>query len=183
MPLPNSEAGMKINSGQTEDKGKRIVTFKLGGETYGVDISRVQEVIHNQNVVSVPNAPSFVPGIIQVRNRVIPVVNLNERLAIGDRKEREKKRILIIETGERSFGIVVDDISRVMIIDDSMCETLPTSVVADQEKNCIKKLAKTDEGLIIILSPENILSRSELKELENMETYNLEENKHAVSAE
>jgi len=171
---------MKSNS--TTGKGdRRIVTFRLGKEIYGVDIFKVQEVIHNRQVVSIPNSPPFVEGIIQVRERIIPVVDLKKRLSINHDGRGEKKRILILELEERALGVIVDDISRVMSLDEEMIESLPESVIDDRNTNCIKKLAKSRAGLIIVLSPEHILSTKELEQLEEMDISS-KEDKDAATA-
>lgn len=137
-----------------------MVTFLLGREIYGIDILKIQEVIHFQEVIRIPNAPEFVEGVTQVRDRVIPVVDLKRRLGILDASD-SRHRIVILELDGQSLGVVVDDISMVLTLDASDYEVLPESVMDDRETACISRLAKADSGLIIVITPERILSRRE----------------------
>lgn len=146
----------------------QLVTFLLGRETYGIDIFKIQEVLHFQNITSIPNAPEFVEGVIEVRDRVIPVVDLKKRLGIAT-GTAPKKRIVILDFDEQPLGVIVDDISKVLLLETSNFEALPEAVVGDRDKACIARLAKTDDGLIIVVSPERILTRHEKEALKNFE--------------
>jgi purine-binding chemotaxis protein CheW len=149
-------------------KEGQLVAFRLGREIYGIDIFKIQEVIHLQKITSIPNSPEFVEGVIEVRNQVIPVVNLKKRLGICE-DEGDKQRIVILDLDDQVLGVVVDDISKVLQMDSEGYETLPDAVMGDREKACITRLAKTDDGLIIIITPERILSRMEIETLKDLE--------------
>lgn len=148
---------MSIQSGQNQ-----LVTFRLGSETYGVPISRVREVLHFRPVTRIPQAPEFVEGVIQVRDHVIPVVDMRRRLRI-DADATRARRIIVLDL-PRPLGIVVDDISRVFRLEEESFEELPEAV-AGEGGGCISRLAKTDDGLVIIIAPERVLARSEAEEL------------------
>ena len=120
---------------ESGDNGQ-LVTFRLGIETYGIDIFKIQEVLHFRKITSIPNAP--------------------------------EQRIVILDM-ERPLGIIVDDISKVLQLDASQYEALPEAVVGDHDGNCIARLARTEEELIIVISPERILTRRESKLLETFE--------------
>ncbi|MGA1791397.1 MAG: chemotaxis protein CheW [bacterium] len=149
-------------------KDGQLVAFRLGREIYGIDIFKIQEVIHLQKITSIPNSPEFVEGVIEVRNQVIPVVNLKKRLGICEDKG-DKQRIVILDLDDQVLGVVVDDISKVLQMDSEGYESLPDAVMGDREKACITRLAKTDDGLIIIITPERILSRIEIDTLKDLE--------------
>ncbi|MGA1790459.1 MAG: chemotaxis protein CheW [bacterium] len=146
----------------------QMVTFRLGEEMYGIDIFKIREVIHLQKISSIPNAPKFVQGVIKVRDQVIPVVNLKKRLSIKG-NEGDKERIVILDLEDHLLGVIVDDISKVLKLESENYETLPDTVVREGEKACITRLAKTDDGLIIIISPDHILNRRERKALKDFE--------------
>lgn len=152
---------------RTIEKSKRdqLVTFRLGREMYGINIFEIQEVIHYREITSIPNTPEFVEGIIQLRNQVIPVVDLKKRLGI-EGEEQEKRRIVILELDERLLGIIVDDISTVFQLESSNYEDLPEAVVGDRSKTCLNQLAKIDDMLIIIISPDRILNGKERQVLD-----------------
>jgi len=146
----------------------QLVTFRLGQETYGIDIFKIREVIYLQRIRVIPNAPEFMEGVIKVRNQIIPVVNLKKRLGIQGSKE-DKPRIMVLDMDEQLLGIIVDDISKVLKIDSGSYEVLPDTILEDREKACITRLAKTEDGLVIIISPERILGRKERKALKGLD--------------
>ncbi len=157
-----------MDNGLIENKEEgQLVTFLLGRETYGIDIFKIQEVLHFQKITSIPSAPGFVEGVIEVRERVIPVVDLKKRLGVK-KAEQAKQRIVILDLDE-PLGVIVDDISKVLMLEAEDYEVLPEAVVGDREKACISRLAKTDEGLVIIVSPERILSRGEIETLKDFQ--------------
>ena len=166
-----------IGSGE---KGQ-LVTFRLGRETYGIEIFKIQEVLHFQEITVIPNAPEFVVGVIELRDRVIPIVDLRKRLDVGE-NGGNKRRIVILDLDERPLGVIVDDISQVLLLEPSQYEALPEPVVGDRAKNCIARLAKADDKLIIVISPERILTRREKEVLEDFENHREQEQMNAVSS-
>ena len=162
------------------EDGTQLVTFRLGQETYGIDIFKIQEVIHLQKISSIPNSPKFVEGVIDVRDQVIPVVNLKKRLGVRE-DGGDKQRIVILDLDEQVLGVIVDDISKVIKLESKNYEILPDAVMGEGEKACITRLAKTEEGLIIIISPERILSRREKKALKDFEQTQKQESLDAAS--
>ncbi len=160
-------------------KRRQLVTFQVSRETYGIDIFKIQEVLHFQKITTIPNAPEFVEGVIQVRNQVIPVVDLKKRLGLTEHGA-SRKRIVILELGERPLGVIVDDVSKVLLLGESDYEPLPEAVVGNQDRACISRLAKTDDGLVIVIAPERILSKSELAVLREFE---LEQERQEKQAE
>jgi len=144
----------------SENNGNgQVVTFRLGRETYGIEIFKIQEVLNFQKITPVPNAPEFVEGVADVRDRVIPVVDLKRRLMVTE--EGEGKRRIVILDLKHPLGIIVDDISKVIMLDASQFETLPDVMFGNDDSNCITRLAKNNDELIIMISPERIISRRE----------------------
>ncbi len=168
---------MKNNS----QKGQ-LVTFLLGQETYGIDIFKIQEVLHYRDVTTIPNAPTFVEGVIQVRDRLIPVVDLKAKLGIDDTGQ-SKKRILILDLGRQYLGVVVDDISKVLMLSDSCYEDLPDAVIKDPERECVTSVAKVDDQLVIIIYPERILTSGQMQALQDINQTLLEELANDASAD
>jgi len=162
----------------------QLVTFKLGAEIYGIDIFKIQEVLNLKKITAIPNAPEFVEGVIDIRDRVIPIVDLKKRLNVST-EENGKRRIVVLDL-ERPFGVIVDDISKVLHLEASQYEVLPETVVGDHDRNCISRLAKSNDELIIVISPERILSRRESETLrefqkeQNIEDQKTEGNNDAV---
>lgn len=158
-----------MNNTRVGENGEsKLVTFSLGREIYGIDIFKIREIIHFQEITSIPNAPEFVEGVIQVRNRILPVVDLKKLLGIKE-NAKTKRRIVILDLDEQLVGVIVDDISKVLTLDDSSYEALPEAVIGDNGAVCISRLAKTPEGLVIVLSPELILSQKEKERLKYLQ--------------
>jgi purine-binding chemotaxis protein CheW len=147
---------------------EQLVTFKLGKETFGIDIFKIKEVLHFHDVTRVPNAPEFVEGVIELRDQVIPVVDLKKRLGLGG-VGNGRRRIVILDLPDRPLGIIVDDISKVLHIVLSRFESLPEALVDHGGEGPVSELAKSESDLIIVLKPEKILNRSEREAIVNLE--------------
>lgn len=156
---------MKNISLDNKESGQ-VVTFKMGKEIYGIDIFKVKEVLSMMDVTAIPNAPDFVKGVVQVRERVIPIIDLRKRLGL-EKASGAKSRIVILDL-ERPIGFVVDEIDKVVNLKQAQIEAVPDAVVGDVESSCIGNLAKCDDRLVILLSPEKILSGSQMKALDGL---------------
>src|ERR1700682_2246393 len=107
---------------------RQLVVFQLGAELYGVEISRVHEIIRLQAVTRVPRAPGFVEGVINLRGKVIPVVDLRRRFGLPGTEHTRATRIVVVEIGDQVIGIVVDGVSEVLRVNTSTVEP-PSPVV------------------------------------------------------
>lgn len=145
-------------------KERQIVAFSLGTETYGVDIASVREIIPIQKIVSVPRAPDFVEGIINLRGRVIPVLDLRKHFGFEQKKGDPNQRIVLVEAGTESIGVIVDAVSSVLRISDDSVEP-PASVIVGPEIEYIYGIAKVDGGLIVLLDLTRIISDAEKRTL------------------
>jgi len=105
--------------------GEQLVSFVLGTEQYAVPISQVKEIIHHCNATKLPATPKYMEGIINVRGKIIPVINLTAMLKLAPTAATEK-RIVIVETSSLEFGIVVDAVSEVIRIEQSNIEPNPS---------------------------------------------------------
>lgn len=143
---------------------RQIVAFSLGTETYGVDIASVREIIPIQRIVSVPRAPSFVEGIINLRGRVIPVLDLRKHFGFEQKKGDPNQRIVLVEAGSESIGVIVDAVSSVLRIPDD-CVEAPASVIVGPEIEYINGIAKIDKDLVVLLDLTKIISDVEKKTL------------------
>ncbi|MDD5222974.1 MAG: chemotaxis protein CheW [bacterium] len=158
---------MEPVTGRSREKG-RIVIFRLGQEQYGVEILRVKEVIHSQEVRAFPDGPDFIQGTVRSRNRRIPVLDLKRRLGVGG--GTEGKQVIMIFDTEIPFGVAVDEISQILNLDLRGCEFLPREIMGeDREESCVGRVAKTENELILIITPEQILTRAEKEILKNLE--------------
>ncbi len=147
----------------------KYLTFSLKGEEYGIGILKVKEIIGMMPITSVPRTPSFVKGVINLRGKVIPVVDLRLKFEMDSIPYTEKTCIIVVEIESSDtivfIGIVVDAVSEVLNIKEEEIENAPsfgTSVNTDY----ILGMAKIDSGVKILLDIDKVLSAEEITAIE-----------------
>jgi purine-binding chemotaxis protein CheW len=149
----------------TSGDERQLVVFQLGAELYGCEISRVHEIIRLQSVTKVPRAPAFVEGVINLRGKVIPVVDLRRRFGLPTADHTRASRIVVVEIGDQVVGIVVDGVSEVLRVNSAIVEP-PSPVVAGIDSEYLHGIAKLADRLVILLDLDRILAREERRALE-----------------
>ena len=144
---------------------RQLVVFQLGAELYGVDIARVHEIIRLQTITRVPRAPSFVEGVINLRGKVIPVVDLRRRFGLPTAEHTRATRTVVVEIGDQVVGIIVDSVSEVLRVNTSTVEP-PSPVVAGIDSEYLHGIAKLPERLVILLDLDRVLAREERRAIE-----------------
>jgi len=144
---------------------RQLVVFQLGAELYGVDIARVHEIIRLQSITRVPHAPSFVEGVINLRGKVIPVVDLRRRFGLPTSEHTRATRTVVVEIGDQVVGIIVDSVSEVLRVSTSTIEP-PSPVVAGIDSEYLHGIAKLPERLVILLDLDRVLAREERRAIE-----------------
>jgi len=137
----------------------QFVTFTLGNEEYAVDILNVQEINRITEITMVPNAPSYVEGVINLRGKVIPVINLRKKFQFEDKPTDDTSRIIIMEIQGITNGLIVDSVSEVLRIPSSSVEPTPP-MSAEVHSQFIKGIAKLDNRLIILIDLDNLIGES-----------------------
>jgi purine-binding chemotaxis protein CheW len=155
--MPNTIG--KDAEGTTEEMFQ-LVSFTLGGEEFGVDILRVQEINRMVTVTTVPNSPSFVDGVINLRGKVIPIIDLRTRFGMSRKEHDKNTRIVVIELKNNIVGFVVDAVSEVLRIPRSVCEP-PPAVVSGIHADYITAVGKLEDRLLILLDLEKVFSVEE----------------------
>ncbi len=143
----------------------RLVTFFMGDEVYAVEVSRVREVMNLEKVVAVPNSPEFIEGVIEVREKVVPILDLRKKLGAGAPSAKRKSRIIVLEMETASLGAVVDDVKTVVTEDKSKYMPVPQAVLDGKNPGCVVGMVKTEEGLVLVLAPEKMLTGEEIESL------------------
>jgi purine-binding chemotaxis protein CheW len=138
----------------------QLVTFSIGDEEFGVDILKVQEIIRTMEITKVPRAPMFVEGVINLRGKVIPIIDLRKRFGLETKSHDKNTRIIVIEINNMIVGFVVDSVSEVLRIPASTVEP-PPPVVAGLESEYISGVGKLEDRLLILLDLNRLLSREE----------------------
>lgn len=145
----------------------QLVSFKIGNEEFGVDILRVQEINRMMEITKVPNAPDFVDGVVNLRGRIIPVVDLRTRLGMPRAEHDSKTRIVVVDLDGKTVGFIVDEVSEVLRIPKNITEP-PPDMVAGIEADYITAVGKLEDRLLILLELERILSTDETAQLDGV---------------
>ena len=141
---------------------EHLATFFLGREEYGVDVRLVQEIIRVSEITPVPRAPEFIKGVINLRGRIIPVVDLKRKLALGEVEVARQSRIVVVKIKERLIGLLVDGASQVLKVPVSTIEAAPDEVT-EIDATAVRGVAKLPGRLIILMDLTKTLAL-ELKE-------------------
>jgi purine-binding chemotaxis protein CheW len=128
---------------------KQLVVFTLASEAYGVDIGAVREITQMQNITRVPRTADFVDGVINLRGRVIPVVDLRKRFSFPTVGRNKNTRIVVVDIGGQDIGVVVDAVTEVLrVAADSIAP--PSPIITTAESDYLLGVAKLAERLIIL---------------------------------
>lgn len=133
-----------------EDAERQLVVFDLAGEIYGVNIETVREIIRMQAVTFVPDAPDFVEGVINLRGRVIPVIDLRRRFGLTVTEETNESRVLVVDSEGEDLGVIVDAVTEVQRITEDSIEPV-SNLVSTEESEYIVGITKVEDQLIILL--------------------------------
>ena len=149
---------------------EQVVGFRLGGEEFAVAIADVQEIIRVPDINQVPNTPSYVEGVIALRNRLLPIVNLRKRFGLDAGEiDREENRILVIDVRGQVTGLLVDEVSEVLSMPLTAIGETP-AIIASSQADRLRGVAQLDDGkrLMMLLDAGKLLSSSEAKDLKAM---------------
>lgn len=138
----------------------QLVVFELGDESYGVDISRVQDINRMQEITEIPHAPESVVGVINLRGRVIPVIDLRKRFGLPAAPNTKDTRIVVVHMEHNLIGMIVDAVSKVLRIPADIVEP-PSPVLASIDSSYLRGIAKLDDNLVVLLDLDFVLSRHE----------------------
>ncbi|HEY4716583.1 MAG TPA: chemotaxis protein CheW [bacterium] len=147
-------------------KNLHIVVFSLGKELYGLGIDSVHEIVRVPDITSLPDSPVFLEGVINLRGKIISVIDLRKRFRLEGTAEITAAKILVIENEGNKIGILVDSVAEVLKIQPDAVEK-PPEIVSAIGIDYIKGVIKVEEKLIIILEIKKILSVEEMKKLGN----------------
>jgi len=137
----------------------QIVSFHVGGEEFGLDILRVQEIIRPQDLTRVPNLPEFVEGVINLRGNVIPVIALRKCFGFDASDHSKQTRIVVVEVNSGVLGFVVDSVSEVLRIPGSTVE--PPPKLGKVEREYISGVAKLEGRLLLLFDVDKLMNASE----------------------
>ena len=152
---------------QATSQERQLVVFDLNEEAYGVDIGAVREIIRMQEITRVPRAPDFIEGVINLRGKVIPVVDLRTRFEMPKGKRDTDNRIVVVDVSGQDIGMVVDAVTEVSRVASSSIEP-PSSVITTEDSGYLTGIVKTDEKLIILLEIAKVITSRETIDLSSV---------------
>jgi purine-binding chemotaxis protein CheW len=148
-------------------KDVQLVGLRIGRETYGVPIAIVREIVRVPEITAVPNAQEFVEGVINLRGKIISVVDLRKRFGGATSDNNKKNRVVVVELENRTVGLIVNAASEVLKIPPSEIEP-PGSVFPEGEIDYVTGVGKLDGRLVILLDLNKVLKTTELRHLEEL---------------
>lgn len=144
----------------SEDPVLQWVTFHLAGETYGVNVMQVQEVLRYTEIAPVPGAPLYVIGIINLRGNVVTVIDTRNRFGLSPGEITDNTRIVIIEAEKNVVGILVDSVAEVVYLRQSEVETAP-NVGNEESAKFIQGVCHKNNELLILIELDKLISDEE----------------------
>lgn len=156
-PQSNSQTGEQL----------QLVSFSVGEELFAVDILRVQEINRMMALTKVPQSPDGVEGVINLRGRIIPVLDLRVQFGFPRAEHNEHTRIVVVEVSGQTVGFVVDSVHEVMRIQSSIVEPNP-QMSTSIDSSFVSGVAKLDDQLLIMIELDNLLSPESLGRVTRM---------------
>ncbi len=138
-----------------ENQARQLVVFTLGAEQYALPIEQVHEIIRYDEPRSVASPIAWVRGVISLRGRIVPVYDLAARLGLSS-ELTDQTKIVIVEAGDETAGVIVDEVDEVLTVEDADFEEVPG---ADSE--LIDAIAKLGDRLVVLLKPSTIFANTE----------------------
>jgi purine-binding chemotaxis protein CheW len=161
-----------MNSYEQKDPGKlvELIGFTIGNNAFGLDIGLAHQIIRSATITSVPNAPDFVEGVINLRGDIFPVIDLRKKLNLyNDETSKEEIWIMILEIQGMMTGFIVDTVTRVLKVYSNTIKEEPKNIPAELDKEYITGMCDVGGVLLMLLDFNKILLGDEVKELNAME--------------
>ncbi len=145
----------------------QLVGFKIGKEFFGAPIDKVKEIVRVPEVTPVPDTPDFLKGVINLRGRLIPVVEISRLMKVESEGRRKSNRVLVLELNGSTIGVVVDSASEILKISEDSVEPRP-GLVSSVGAAYVTGIGKLKDRLIVLLDLTKLLNPEEMKKIESM---------------
>jgi purine-binding chemotaxis protein CheW len=154
----------------------QFVNFRLRDEEYGVDIGSVREITRVVDISHIPESPSFIEGVTNLRGQIIPVVDLAKQFGLAPQEKLpESARIVVTEVKGQTVGMIVDEVPEVIKIPEENIEPTPELIQTKIRKDYIKGVGKLENRIIVLLDLEKVLAPHELEEVAKVDKSPLKE--------
>ena len=143
----------------------QLVVFKIGEEEFGVEINQVREIVKLVSITRMPKAPAFIEGVVNLRGQIITVIDLSRRLDLPSSGRSESTRIMVVEIGENTVGMIVDSVSEVLRLSSDAIEDTPSLIDTEVHEKYLRGVGKIEDRLLILLDLNEVLSTEEIKHI------------------
>lgn len=150
---------------EDSSKENKYLTFRISDEIYGIDIGDITEIIEMQKITDVPDMPKYVKGVINLRGKVIPIMDLRLRFNMEERKYDDRTCIIIVNISESSIGFIVDTVLEVVDIPEAEIDPPPQFKTASGFERYVSGIGKIGEDVKILLDADKIVHSEELKKI------------------
>ena len=136
---------------------RQLVVFRLANDVYGLEIQAVREIIRMQEITRVPNAPEFIEGVINLRGRICPVMDLRKRFGVSVTDATSESRTVVVEISGEDVGMIVDAVTEVLRVSGDRVQP-PSPVVTTADTRVVEGIVNLDDRLIILVDLDTLLS-------------------------
>ncbi len=172
MTVSGLGGAVSVQAQQNTTDVRQLVIFELAGGSYGIDIQHVREINRLLEVTPIPKAPDFVEGIINLRGTIVPVVDLGLRFGLAPTAQSKDTRIVVIENGEHTLGMKVDEVSEVLRIPADEIDSATNMATTGIDADFVEGVGKINDRLILVLNTDKLFTPEEhlqLAELASVE--------------
>ena len=156
-----SKSIVPVKAGESKNELIQLVSFNLGAEEYAVEVLKVREIIRMTAITHIPNTPSSVEGIINLRGKVIPIISLRNRFSMPGTQDDQHTRIMVMDIAGKLMGFIVDGVSEVIRISNSEIQPPPTIAAGGMDQDFICGVIKHGEQLLLMLQLDRMFSSDE----------------------
>jgi purine-binding chemotaxis protein CheW len=147
-----------------DDSPLQLVLFGLGDDEYAIDILNVQEINRVTEITCVPQAPDYLEGVMNLRGRIVPVINMRRRFGLDSKSPDKHTRIVVVDSEQTVVGLIVDSVTEILRVAGDNIET-PPPMVADSNRDYIKAVIRHDDDLLVLLDLPRLIDFKTLEAL------------------
>ena len=147
---------------------RQLVVFSISDEEFGIDINKVNSIIKMEKITKIPNAEYYIEGMINLRGKIIVVINLNKKLHLDERKWDKNTRIIVVELEHDTVGIIVDAVNEVLRLSENKIEEAPPVILEKIDADYLQGVGVLGERLVILLDVDKVLHKKELEAIKNI---------------
>lgn len=148
----------------------QIVVFSVGDEEFGVNINEIREIIRIPNITKVPDVESYVEGVINLRGGIVVILDLCKKLNLTAKEADKNSRILVVDTGQNQFGMIVDSATEVLRLTKDQIQTDFSKVAKTNNKEYLQGVGVLGDRLLLLLDLAKMVTPEQIKELEGKST-------------